>query len=310
MFRFVFITLDRILAWDHGEEVINFCYVLRIRVGGVAANIPHIVIAGIALAALLAITLISWYYRRPFITHYPRFSRQYDLIALGFSLTALAKVLFLPLDFNDARFIQLEQSTEDLLGTIGNILLFLGLFSLIFGWAGMIASITRRYELVPVVKVGGEAEEASPGVYLIPRGSGLTILSRLIKGRAPVIITRTRPDSVRKALNLKEAPVLWLTTAECGDGCVNPRRLEYLLHTLVTFMQRDESPKVVYLDGIEYLTIENGFVPVYKFLLTLKDYAIINNTLILTPIDKSALGDREWKLLKREFVHWTEGGES
>ncbi|NJF25258.1 hypothetical protein [Thermococcus sp. Bubb.Bath] len=46
-------------------------------------NIIHIVIAGIALAALLAITALSVYYRRPFISHYPQFSHQYNLITFG-----------------------------------------------------------------------------------------------------------------------------------------------------------------------------------------------------------------------------------
>ncbi|WP_342764690.1 DUF835 domain-containing protein [Thermococcus sp. Bubb.Bath] len=210
-------------------------------------------------------------------------------------------MLFLPLDFNDAEFIRLERSRESLLGAIGNILLFTGLLLLIFGWVSMISSITKRYELVPVVEISGEVEEVPPGVYITPSGSGLALLSRLIKGRAPVIITRAAPKSVRRALNLKEIPVLWLTTAECGDGCVDPHRLEYLLHTLVTFMRRDESPKLVYLDGIEYLMIENGFVPVYRFLSTLKDHAALNNTVVLVPVEKSSFEEKEWNLLRREL---------
>jgi len=253
------------------------------------------------LLALLTITLLSLYYRRQFISHYPQFSRSYDLITLGFSLVTLAKVIFLPLDLNDAGFIHIEQSTERFLGTIGNFLLFIGLFPLIFGWAGMISSITRKYELVPVVEIEGEPEEMSPGVYIIPSGSGLNLLSRLIKGRAPLIITRTQPDSVRKTLNLEEVPILWLTAAECSDDCVNPRRLEYLLHTLINFMKRNDTPKLIYLDGLEYLILENEFVPEFKFLSTLKDYAVINNTVILVPVEKASLNEREWNLLRREF---------
>lgn len=273
------------------------------------ANVAHIVVAGIALTALLTITLLSWSYRRQFISHYPQFSRPYDLITLGFSLVTLAKVIFLPLDLNDAGFIHIEQSTESFLGAVGNFLLFTGLFPMIFGWAGMISSITRKYELVPVVEIEGKPEEVSPGIYLIPSTSGFNILSRLIKGRAPLIITRTRPDSVRKALNLEEVPVLWFTAAECSDGCVNPRRLEYLLHTLVTFMKREETPKLIYLDGLEYLVLENGFVPVFKFLSTLKDYAVLNKTVVLVPVEKSSFEEKEWNLLKREFKYLNEKAE-
>ncbi|BAD86405.1 hypothetical membrane protein, conserved [Thermococcus kodakarensis KOD1] len=277
------------------------------------ANIMHIVLAGLpsrdCLVALLTITLLSLYYRHQFISHYPQFSRSYDLITLGFSLTSLAKTIFLPLDLNDAGFIHLEQSTENFLGTIGNLLLFIGLFPMIFGWAGIISSITRRYELVPVVEIEGEPEEMSPGVYITPSGSGPNLLSKLIKGRAPLIITRTMPKSVRKALNIKEVPVLWITAAECSEGCVNPRRLEYLLHTLVNFMRREETPKLIYLDGLEYLVIENGFIPVYKFLSALKDYALITNTVILVPAEKASFNEREWNLLRREFESLQEKAE-
>ncbi|WP_054840873.1 DUF835 domain-containing protein [Thermococcus peptonophilus] len=169
----------------------------------------------------------------------------------------------------------------------------------------------KKYELVPVVEIEGELEEMSPpGVYIIPPpSSGLTLLSKLITGRAPLIITRTMPENVRKILNLEEVPVLWLTTAECGDGCVNPRRLEYLLHTLVTFMKRKETLKLIYLDGLEYLILENGFIPVYKFLSTLKDYALINNTVILVPVEKASLNEREWNLFRREFEFLQEKAE-
>ncbi|AMQ18443.1 DUF835 domain-containing protein [Thermococcus peptonophilus] len=272
-------------------------------------NITHIVLAGIVLITLLTVTLLSLYYRHQFISHYPQFSRSYDLMLLGLFLAVLTKTLFLPLDLNNAGFIHLEQNEKNLVGTIGNFFLLIGLSLMIFGWISMISSITKKYELVPVVEIEGELEEMSPGVYIIPPSSGLTLLSKLITGRAPLIITRTMPENVRKILNLEEVPVLWLTTAECGDGCVNPRRLEYLLHTLVTFMKRKETLKLIYLDGLEYLILENGFIPVYKFLSTLKDYALINNTVILVPVEKASLNEREWNLFRREFEFLQEKAE-
>ncbi|WP_054840874.1 hypothetical protein [Thermococcus peptonophilus] len=65
-------------------------------------NITHIVLAGIVLITLLTVTLLSLYYRHQFISHYPQFSRSYDLMLLGLFLAVLTKTLFLPLDLNNA----------------------------------------------------------------------------------------------------------------------------------------------------------------------------------------------------------------
>ncbi len=47
--------------------------------------------------------------------------------------------------------------------------------------------------------------------------------------------------------------------------------------------------------------VENGFEPVFKFLAALNDYALLNNTIILVPLDESAVEKRHANLLRREF---------
>ncbi|MBP1911214.1 DUF835 domain-containing protein [Thermococcus stetteri] len=263
--------------------------------------IVHLTLAVVALLSLFIITLLSLYYWRPFVSHYPRFSRAYTLITLGFGLVLLSKILFLPLDLSDAGVLSFEESKESLLGTIANFVLFLGLFPVLFGWADVILGITKRYKLIPVVEVPGKPEEVEPGVYLVPSPLGLEVLQKLLRGRTAVILSRSKPDELRGSLGVERVPIFWLTPVECPDHCIHPRRLEYILQSLVNFMKREAIPKLVYLDGIEYLVVENGFLPVLKFLSTLKDYAVLNNTVVLIPVEESTFGAREWSLLEREF---------
>ena len=105
---------------------------------------------------------------------------------------------------------------------------------------------------------------------------------------------------MERKLGSKEVPVLWLTKVE-GENYVYPTRLPYLHQILVDFMREDDAPKVIMLDGFEYLVLENGFKPVFKFLTSLKDYALLNNTVILLPLFENAFDEREYALLSREF---------
>lgn len=82
-----------------------------------------------------------------------------------------------------------------------------------------------------------------------------------------------------QTLQSRKQPVLWISKAG-GENTVFPTRLEFLLQTIVDFMRSPDAPKMILLDGVEYLILENGFVPIFKFLTALRDYAIIHNTVL------------------------------
>ena len=138
------------------------------------------------------------------------------------------------------------------------------------------------------------------GIFLCNPSKKWEIFLTLLNSRKGFVISREPLSLVERKLGSKEVPVLWLTKVE-GEDCVYPTRLPYLLQTLVDFMREDTAPKVIMLDGFEYLVLENGFKPVFKFLASLKDHALLNNTIILLPLFKNALDEREYALLSREF---------
>ncbi|NJE07809.1 DUF835 domain-containing protein [Thermococcus sp. M39] len=155
---------------------------------------------------------------------------------------------------------------------------------------------------VPIVEFESDEtyEEIPAGIYLCKVEECYPAFLKLLKGRAGVIISRISPDTLRKNFKLEKTPVLWLTKIE-GKSTIHPHRLEFLLHTLVNFMKKNKNPKVVLFDGLEYLVLENGFIPVFKFLTALKDYAVMNNTIIVVPIKEEIFDTRELSILKREF---------
>ena len=70
---------------------------------------------------------------------------------------------------------------------------------------------------------------------------------------------------------------------------------------LIGFMRREDTAKVILFEGLEYMIMENGFESMFKFLTTLKDYALLHKSTVIIPIEKEILTQKEFTLLKREF---------
>nr|WP_245612450.1 DUF835 domain-containing protein [Palaeococcus ferrophilus] len=85
------------------------------------------------------------------------------------------------------------------------------------------------------------------------------------------------------------------------DTGVNPTRLPYLMSLLLDFMHQSEVSPVILFDGFEYMVLENGFDAMFKFLVTLKDYAYIHRSTVILFVEIEALSRKERALLLSEF---------
>ncbi|WP_457753211.1 DUF835 domain-containing protein [Thermococcus sp.] len=81
---------------------------------------------------------------------------------------------------------------------------------------------------------------------------------------------------------------------------VSPSNLHVILEEAVKFM-RIRRNSVIYIEGIEYLILYNDFKSVAKFLFTLRDYAIVEKSLLLIFVSPDVLERSHYSILKREF---------
>ena len=160
--------------------------------------------------------------------------------------------------------------------------------------------LKNKYLPSPTKRENFLALGGASGIFLCDHFEKWKLFLTLSNDRKGFVISREPLSLVERKLGSKEVPVLWLTKVE-GENCVYPTRLPYLHQILVDFMREDDAPKVIMLDGFEYLVLENGFKPVFKFLASLRDYVLLNNTIILLPVFGNALDEREYALLSREF---------
>jgi hypothetical protein len=55
------------------------------------------------------------------------------------------------------------------------------------------------------------------------------------------------------------------------------------------------------IDGVEYLILENGFEPVFRFLVNLKDQILLKDSILVLIVDERVLEEKHAFLLQREF---------
>ncbi|MBU6997009.1 MAG: DUF835 domain-containing protein [Theionarchaea archaeon] len=133
---------------------------------------------------------------------------------------------------------------------------------------------------------------------------GISLFHKLTEDRKRngMVITRTFPDKISKSEMLDDINILWLSREE-SPYSIDPTSLAKLTHLIRDFIRERESA-VVFLDGLEYLIMHNGFETTLRFLQALNDLIILNNATLIIPLDPSSLSVKQLSLLEKEMeVH-------
>lgn len=129
----------------------------------------------------------------------------------------------------------------------------------------------------------------------------LEVFADLVTHNRPgLIITRIHPQKLRDRAGLSRTPILWLTQTTEFRGRISPNDLLELSHTIREFARRTQE-SVILLDGIEYLITQNSFDEILRFLQALNDMVSVSSSLIIIPVDPSAITAQQMHLLEREI---------
>jgi hypothetical protein len=108
----------------------------------------------------------------------------------------------------------------------------------------------------------------------------------------------TLDPGLRQRYLLQTTPIFWLS--KYGDGSINPANLGIIANMINEFIKTSKNP-VVLLDGIEFLSIMNGFIPVLKFLHDIRDRIILNKAILILPFNPVAFEEKELALIERNM---------
>ena len=231
-------------------------------------------------------------YRKDFLNFFTHLKAVYNLFLAGFLI--VSGVAFFSLFRSYDGYTPMEASLNSLL-----VLVFL---LIAFSWQKLVKGLIEKEKAYLATYKEIKEIHIASGLYLCKyRESCLNIARAFIDRFESMIICREPPEVLRNKLDIGEdVKIWWLTKAEREDA-IHPTRLPFMTYNIVEFINKENHKRFVLLDGIEYLILENGFESIYKFLTSLKDYAILYDAVILVPIDPDAYDLKEYNLLLREF---------
>jgi two-component system cell cycle response regulator len=117
-------------------------------------------------------------------------------------------------------------------------------------------------------------------------------------GMPGIVITRQYPDRVRRERSMPEGRIIWLSHTP-GEDYHNPTAIGSLAKLITGFVEENGGAAVVLLDGIEYLSINNGFLQTLMFVEHVNEFIMQRKAIVLLPVSPDTLEEKELALLER-----------
>ncbi|HIJ17203.1 MAG TPA: DUF835 domain-containing protein [Thermoplasmata archaeon] len=135
-----------------------------------------------------------------------------------------------------------------------------------------------------------------------------SIFTTLIGGGGRgLCISRTHPDTLKQKYGF-EAETIWLTKTEGtqdspgrkGAEFVSPNNLAHLASAVRDFLSKGEDGAVI-IEGLEYLTTQNDFRSVLKFVQLINEQVILDKGYLIIPVDEGTMDSKDFSLIEREM---------
>jgi len=144
-----------------------------------------------------------------------------------------------------------------------------------------------------------ERPERGPEIVreLIARGSKLLSMSRM------------HPDQLRTRFDF-DGKMIWLTRSENPAEpksqedkieFVSPTNLPVLADAIQQFLS-EQSNGVIFLEGLEYLTTQNDFKSVLRFIQLMNEQVLLRKGILIMSANPSTMDPREFSLIEREMM--------
>ena len=166
---------------------------------------------------------------------------------------------------------------------------------------------SRLAEGLPSEGGGGEISER--GSYLVNEEKADAVFNQLRTlvdgGARGLLISRAHPADVLRRFKLRDVESIWLSRTPGkarGDVAVaDPTDLVTLAGAIIKFLESGGNAAIA-MEGLEYLVTVNGFSSVLRFVQTLNEKAVVNDSYLLVSANADAMKDQEYKLLAKEMA--------
>ena len=150
----------------------------------------------------------------------------------------------------------------------------------------------------------GKKKDLEEGrAYLVkekkPEKGLASFLRAIDAGWRPIYVTRQHPNHVVRRRGDKDIRVVWLSTT-LGKDYIDPHNLNSLSNLLTNFVG-DGPRAIIFLDGIEYLMINNDFARILHFLEYVNEQIALRRATLILSVDDRAFEPKELALIERSM---------
>ncbi|WP_321429809.1 DUF835 domain-containing protein [uncultured Methanolobus sp.] len=130
------------------------------------------------------------------------------------------------------------------------------------------------------------------------------MFANLVKSGVPgLCVTRLNPETIRAEYGLLKTPFIWLTkNQESGQPFIGSSELYKLQPVIYNFIEKVDRG-VVFLDGLEYLVLDNDIKSVIKAIEEVNDSVMSSNSSMVIHIDSLTLEQKDFHLMTRWMKH-------
>ncbi len=141
-------------------------------------------------------------------------------------------------------------------------------------------------------------------LFLDPNGNNsFSLLIEFIKEGLPVLVITTKmPSKLEEKYGLHRAKIMWVSDqVNSKNDVLNPKRLDFEITRAITNFSKENERAVIFVDGFEYLLVENGFEKVSKFIKKTTDTCSLNASTYMIYVNPNSISKQELSILKKEF---------
>ncbi len=176
-------------------------------------------------------------------------------------------------------------------------------------WCGEFFTVHKERNLLTVdcpscSKKQRELKEGYNYLFLDPDGNNaFSLLIGFIKEGLPALVITTKmPSKLEEKHGLHRANIMWLSDQVTSENRIlNPKRLDFEITRSIANFSKENERGVIFLDGFEYLLVENGFEKMSKFIKKTTDTCSLNASTYMIYVNPNSISSQELSILKKEF---------
>ena len=128
------------------------------------------------------------------------------------------------------------------------------------------------------------------------------MFNELVDSGSPgLCITTLYPQKLKKMYGMGDAQIFWLSDSAGDKETLSPTRLDFEIARVINKFIKGENEPVFLLDGMAYLSLENDYDKVRKFVKRINDMASMNDATIMVVINPNSFNKETLAMLERDF---------